>query len=177
MRARGNGIVLIGFMGAGKSSVGPELATRLELPLHDIDSMAAGAAGCTISEIFAREGEAGFRVRETAALAELREEPAIVVTGGGIVVAPANIEALRRLGMVVYLSANEETLWRRTGGGDRPLLQTTDARAVFSHLLKIREPLYRATADFVVDTSPQTLPETVETLLNLLQDSCHHHAS
>lgn len=151
---RGEAIVLIGFMGAGKSSVGRHLAKSLKLPHHDTDQLVSARFGLGIVEIFERLGEDAFRRAETEVLAEISTEAAIIVTGGGIVLRPENRAMLRRLGSVVTLAADEETLFERVSQrATRPLLQTANPRATLRELLRVREPLYRAAADFTVDTS------------------------
>jgi shikimate kinase len=151
---RGDAIVLIGFMGSGKSSVGRELAAQTQLPLYDADRMIVQRVGLSIPQIFARGGEAEFRDCETEALEQLPHVPAIVVTGGGVVLRPRNVELLRALGAVVHLQADEETLWQRVSRRtNRPLLQTPNPRATVSELLQKRAPLYRDAADFQIDTT------------------------
>src|ERR1044071_5930811 len=124
MKKRGNDIVLIGFMGAGKSSVGRTLARLTGLPRFDTDELVAAQFGLTIPEIFAKHGEEKFREDETAALENLSDKgQAIIVTGGGIVLRPENVARLRELGRVFYLSADEETLFARISrSGTRPVL-------------------------------------------------------
>jgi shikimate kinase len=155
MKERGDAIVLIGFMGAGKSSVGRTLARMTGLARFDTDEMVAAQFGLTIPEIFRKHGEEKFREAETAALAQLPDKtPAIIVTGGGIVLRPENVDRLRELGTIVYLSADEETLFARISRrATRPLLQTTNPRATVAELLASRLPLYREAADIEVDTS------------------------
>ena len=154
MTARGEAIVLIGFMGAGKSSVGRALARRTGLPLFDIDALVSERRGSSIAVIFALDGEDEFRACETAVLAGISAQPAIIVTGGGIVLRAENVATMKRLGTVVYLTADEETLFERAmRRATRPLLQTSDPRATFAELLQVRAPLYRAAADVTVDTT------------------------
>src|SRR3712207_6437984 len=100
-------------MGSGKSSVGRELAKRTDLPRYDTDEMVRARFGLAIPEIFARHGEEQFRAAETEVLRSAPNEPAIVVTGGGVVLRPQNVALLRRLGTIVNLSADEETLFAR----------------------------------------------------------------
>ena len=129
--------MLIGFMGAGKSSVGRALARRTGLPLFDTDQLVSERLGLPITEIFAQRGEDEFRACETAVLAEIPAQPAIVVTGGGIVLRAENVAAMKRLGTVVHLTADEETLFERaTRRATRPLLKTSDPRATFAELLR-----------------------------------------
>ena len=173
MKKRGHAIVLIGFMGAGKSSVGRTLVRMSGRPRFDTDEMIAARFGLTISEIFEKRGEERFRDAEGEALEELSiETDAIIVTGGGIVLRQTNTARLRELGAVVYLSADEETLFRRISRRPtRPLLQTTDPRATMKELLAARLPLYRAAADVEVDTSGLTHDEVARSVLKKVEDN------
>lgn len=142
-------------MGSGKSSVGRRLAQELGWPRFDIDQMIAATLGLTIPEIFARWGETRFRDEESAILAKLNTTtPAIIVTGGGIVLRPGNVNRLRALGTVVWLTAAQEVLQERLARTkNRPLLQTPDPAATITQLLAAREKFYAAAADHTVDTS------------------------
>ncbi len=142
-------------MGSGKSSVGRRLAQELGWPRFDIDQMIAAALGMTIPEIFARWGEARFRDEEIAMLAKLEATtPAIIVTGGGIVLRAENVRRLRELGTVVWLTAARDVLQERLARTKkRPLLQTPDPVATIAQLLAEREKFYAAAADHTVDTS------------------------
>ncbi|CAN5653617.1 shikimate kinase [soil metagenome] len=166
MAARGDAIILIGFMGSGKSSVGRELAARTGVPLYDTDRMVTSRVGLTITDIFAQRGEEAFRDYETEALLQLPGVPAIVVTGGGVVMRAENVERLQELGVVVHLQADEETLFARVSRrANRPLLQTADPRATLTELLQKRAPLYRAAADFAVDTSTLSHEQVADAVL------------
>jgi len=171
MTARGHSIVLIGFMGAGKSSVGRALARRTGLPRFDTDEMVSARFDLPVSEIFARFGERKFRDAETEILREFSAtQAAIVVTGGGIVLRPENVTMLQALGNVVSLEADEETLFRRISRrATRPLLQTEDPRATMLELLRAREPLYREAADFRLDTSQLRHEEVADAILRRLE--------
>ena len=151
-------ILLIGPMGSGKSTLGEALAARLGLDFIDVDARIVGAAGMAIPAIFETEGEAGFRKRETdALLAALREAPAVIATGGGVVLAEANRDAIREAGLVVYLHIHpDEQLRRVAGDSNRPLLDPTDPAGQLARLQAQREPLYRELADLTVDSSAQT---------------------
>lgn len=151
-------ILLIGPMGSGKSTLGQALAARLGLGFIDVDARIVAATGLSIPAIFEAEGEAGFRRRETAALlAALQEPPAVIATGGGIVLADANREAIRAAGFVIYLHIHpDEQLRRVAGDHNRPLLDHADPAGQLARLQARREPLYRALADLTVDTSAQT---------------------
>ena len=172
MKKRGDAIVLIGFMGAGKSSVGRTLARITGLPRYDTDEMVAARFGVTIPEIFATHGEEKFRQAETEALGELSGKGhAIVVTGGGIVLRPENVALLHDLGIIVYLSADEETLFARISRrSTRPLLQTPNPRETLAELLAKRLPFYRDAADLEVDTSGLKHEEVARTILNRIEE-------
>lgn len=171
MTWRGQSIVLIGFMGAGKSSTGKALARKTGLPRFDTDEIVATRFGLSVMEIFARFGEEGFRDAETEALGQLSETtPAIIVTGGGIVLRPENVDMLHELGKVVSLEADEETLFRRISRrASRPLLQTENPRATLVELLRVRDPLYRAAADVRLDTSRLTHDEVADAILKSME--------
>ena len=172
MNERGDAIVLIGFMGAGKSSVGRTLARMTGLARFDSDEMVAARFGLTIPEIFAAHGEEAFREAETEALRELfGKGQAIIVTGGGIILRAENVALLHELGTIIYLSADEETLFARISRrSTRPLLQTPDPRATLNELLAKRLPFYRDAADLEVDTSRLKHDEVARTILNRIEE-------
>jgi shikimate kinase len=157
-------IILIGFMGCGKSTVGRELHQRLGYPLIDMDHAIEQAARKPISRIFADEGETGFRDRETALLRQLVEQATtchIISTGGGIVVRPENRDLLRQLGYVVWLHATPDTILDRTRrNSHRPLLQTPDPAATIRALLDQRIPWYAETAHLKIETAGLDSTET-----------------
>ncbi len=155
-------------MGSGKSTVGRDLATRLGRRHRDTDAAVAHRAGCSISEIFAKSGEAEFRRREREMLIRiLGGPPAVVSTGGGIVVDPDNRELLAEP-FVVWLDAGIDDLERRVKGGrGRPLLDG-DLRANLQAKIAEREPHYREVADLRVDTSGMSRRATVEFLLSAI---------
>lgn len=148
-------IVLVGFMGCGKSSVGRRLAGLTGHRFVDTDDLVAQAADASIPEIFSGIGEAGFRDLESAVLRSLDGVCGIVLsTGGGIILRPENCALLKKAGVVVWIHADEATLFERASrSGRRPLLRAEDPRARFHELLLAREPLYRAVADVDVDSS------------------------
>jgi shikimate kinase len=160
-------IILIGMMGAGKSSVGRRLQRRTGLSLLDMDELIASKAGISIPEIFARDGENGFRDLESEVLRELRPGPAvIVVTGGGIVLREENIPFLKTLGTVFWLDADEEILFERASRRPgRPLLQTDNPRATFTQILTRRAPLYAQASDVRIDTTEATHDEVADLIL------------
>ncbi len=152
-------IVLVGFMGAGKSVVGEALAALTGLRLVDTDRLVEASAGASIPEIFDHEGERAFRAREAAAVAQAVAEPdRVIACGGGAVLQPHNYEALRSAGPIVYLRAPAGTLRARLEGtSSRPLLAEPGA---LERLLAERAPAYEAAADVVVDTAGRN-PEDV----------------
>ncbi|HAF02510.1 MAG TPA: shikimate kinase [Spartobacteria bacterium] len=166
-------IVLIGMMGAGKSSVGRCLQRRTGLSRFDTDEMAATKLGMSIPEIFSKFGEEKFREIETQTLRELDPAKAmIIVTGGGIVLRDENVDLLKRLGTIVWLEAREETLFERASRrGNRPLLETENPRKTLSEMLRARSPLYAKVADIRVDTSALSHDEVADAILSKIEDS------
>jgi shikimate kinase len=160
-------IVLIGMMGAGKSSVGRCLHCRTGLALHDTDEIVAANFRMSIPEIFAKHGEKKFRETEAEALRRMRtEEPTIIITGGGIVLREENVEILKNQAVVVWLDGDEETLFARASRKqNRPLLQTKNPRKTFSQILTARRPLYANMADIRIDTSVLTDEEVAVAIL------------
>ncbi len=141
-------------MGAGKSTIGRLLAKELHLPFKDSDKEIEVRTGANIPWIFDKEGEPGFRERETAMIVELCHENGIVLaTGGGAVMRPENRLALRNGGRVVYLHASiEQQVARTSRDRNRPLLRNPNPEKILRDLLTIRDPLYREIADLVVET-------------------------
>ena len=156
-------VFLVGPMGAGKSTIGRHLARVLGQRFVDADREIEARTGASISLIFDLEGEAGFRRRESAVIAELAAgEGRVVATGGGAVLDPGNRAALRQRGTVVYLHAPLEVLIRRTRRDrDRPLLQTADPQASLERIVRDRDPLYREVADLVIETDHRSVPSVV----------------
>jgi shikimate kinase len=156
--SRRDNLILVGPMGAGKSTVGRHLAELLQREFVDTDQVIEARTGAAIPLIFEIEGEAGFRRREAAAIEELTRQHGIVLaTGGGAVLSEENRRLLRERGTVVYLCAPLETLVERTQRDrNRPLLQNTDRRAKLEEILRARDPLYRETAHFVAYTAKRS---------------------
>jgi len=147
-------IFLIGPMGAGKSAVGRHLARTLHLNFVDSDDEVESRTGVDIPFIFEKEGEDGFRKRESAAIDDLTKMDGVVLaTGGGAVVNPDNRSHLGGRGFVVYLYTTvDQQVSRTKKGRDRPLLANGDSREILEELLKQRDPLYREIADLIVET-------------------------
>jgi shikimate kinase len=158
-------IWLVGMMGAGKSAVGARLAARLALPFFDTDAEIEREARASIAEIFAREGESGFRAREQKAIEALLARGGVVALGGGALTVPGTLERLEAHGRVVYLRARPETLLARVGTGEeRPLLHGLDPAARGDRLrglLERREADY-ARAGLVVDVDEASVEIVAE---------------
>ena len=163
-------LVLVGYRGTGKSAVGILLAKRLGWTFVDLDELIAQRAGRTIAQLFAQEGEAGFRSREREACLSLRKSRQhIVALGGGALVDPEIRATVRHLGKVVWLRAPAAVLWARINQDakspdTRPDLTPGGGLAEVETILREREPLYRGMANHLVDTSPATLEETAEAI-------------
>ena len=160
-------LVLIGFMGSGKSSVGRRLSGLTGHRFLDVDELITQAENRSIPEIFTQRGENHFRDLEQRALEDLVGVCGIVLsTGGGLVLRPANRETLKRIGIVAWLDADPEILFERAmRSGRRPLLQTEDPKETFHALLSVRRNLYEITADFRVDSSRLSHDDVAQTLL------------
>jgi shikimate kinase len=165
-------IFLVGMMGAGKTTLGKALAARLGREFVDTDRELVERTGVPVATIFEIEGEAGFRKRESALLAEMATRSGCVVaTGGGAVLSADNRAVMRENGIVVYLRARLESLWERTRQDTaRPLLATADPRQRLAELLADREPLYREAAHVVVDTGAQAASTVLTRLLEALRE-------
>lgn len=165
-------IFLVGMMGAGKTTIGRALARVLERDFLDLDHEIEGRCGVRIAHIFDIEGEEGFRRREQAVLDECTGRQDIVLaTGGGAVLDPLNRERLKSRGIVVYLRATPEELYRRVARDrSRPLLQTDDPQGRIRELVALREPLYREVADLVFETGSLPVAHVVRALVPMLQD-------
>ncbi len=159
-------ISLIGLPGSGKSTVGRQLARRLQLPFFDSDQAIEARLGCPIREFFERDGEARFRDIEAEVIDGLSQQGAgVLSTGGGAVLRPENCERLRSRGRVIYLKSHPEELIRRLRHDtNRPLLQVADPMAKLRELFSVRDPLYRQTAHFVIETGRPS----VATLVNMI---------
>jgi shikimate kinase len=157
-------LVLVGFMGSGKSSVGREIARRWGFRFLDTDMIIRQKYRKSIPDIFATFGEQVFRDEENKALQDLENsDRAVIATGGGIILQPRNHLLLRSLGVVVWLLASEEIVWERVSRNqNRPLLQTKDPRTTITNLMVTREPLYRSVADINIETSGLTHQEVAD---------------
>ena len=160
-------IVLVGMPGSGKSTVARTLSRRLDLALADSDQVIEQHLGCAIRDYFAEYGEAAFRDVEEAVIDELTCGAGIVLaTGGGAVLRPANRQRLHERGTVIYLRSSPEQLFKRLRHDTkRPLLQVADPLQRLRELHGVRDPLYRETAHFVMETGRPSLAMLVNKIL------------
>ncbi len=171
-------IVLVGPMGAGKSSIGRLLAARLHCAFVDLDTCIETDAGTTITEIFSYEGESGFRARESRVFRDVLKMPeaCVIATGGGAVLDESNRRAMRHAGIVVYLQVEPTEQRHRLQGDDtRPLLATGNPEQRLAELQALREPLYRQASNLRFDTthhSPQSAADALVTLLATATEHC-----
>lgn len=159
-----NNIILIGFMGCGKSSVGYRLSYALRQTLIDTDKLIEKKQKMTISEIFETEGEAAFRQMETDCIRYLIEnaDKQIISTGGGLPMREENHALLKELGTVYYLKVTKEAVYERLKGDTtRPLLQGENPEAKIEELLTKRAPIYEACADYVIEVSDKSFEEII----------------
>lgn len=171
-----NKIFLIGPMGVGKTTIGRVLSEELGFDFFDSDREIEASTGADIPWIFDVEGEAGFRIRESKMIEELtKKEQLVLATGGGAILAPKNREWLSSRGTVVYLRASIRQQFERTSRDkNRPLLQTPNPEKRIKELMEIREPLYRETADIVIDTNrrnPKTVSNEILAQLRKVSDA------
>lgn len=170
----GKHLYLAGYRGSGKSSVGRLLAKHLGRTWIDCDDQIEAAAGCSIRELFAEQGEAGFRALEQATLAEIAAQPpAVVSLGGGAVLRAENRQQIRQSGVCVWLRVDVDTVLQRiaadaTTAERRPALTTLPQREEIAKLLADRGPLYEQVADLQLDTSGRTIAEIAERILQKL---------
>jgi len=155
-------LVLIGFMGTGKTTVGKKLAKALGMRFIDTDHEIERVTGMTVNQIFRKYGEVRFRSEEKAAVRRItREGNHVIATGGGVILDPENVCMLKQSGVVICLSASPEVIYRRLSRKrNRPLLRTENPMEAIISLLEQRQPLYRC-ADFTIDTSGLGLDEVV----------------
>lgn len=167
----GCSIFLVGPMGAGKSTIGRQLANVLKREFKDSDHEIIARTGASIPLIFEIEGEEGFRKREAAMIDELTQlDDVVLATGGGAVLREDNRANLSERGVVIYLYASLDQLFERTSRDrNRPLLQTEDPRGKLEELLTQRDPLYREVADMVVHTEDRSIKSVIKEILARLE--------
>lgn len=166
-------IVLTGFMGTGKSSVGRHLAEGLGLGFVDTDDLIEERAGLTVSEIFERFGEGRFRALEREVIQGLSTQCNLVIaTGGGAIMDGENLSNLKRCGVIICLTASPDTILSRIGEGDeRPLLSGLDKKRAIISLLKKRGPFY-SKADFMIDTTDRQVEDVVKEIKERIGIRC-----
>ena len=164
-------ISLIGLPGSGKSTVGRQLARRLQLPFSDSDHVIEQQLGCSIREYFEREGEERFRDVEESVIDELTQGGSgVLSTGGGVILRQVNRRRLRQHSQVVYLNSSPDELFRRLRHDvNRPLLQVADPLNRLRDLHTLRDPLYRETAHFVVETGRPSVATLVSMIVMQLE--------
>lgn len=163
-------IVLIGFMGTGKTSVGKIIAKKLNRQAIDVDAYIEQKQGRKIADIFENEGEAAFRQAEKAAVEEISKmENVVITTGGGVVLDKGNIENLKKQGWIVALTATPETIFRRVRNSKhRPLLKSHNMFLEIKRLLAERKPFY-AVADYTFETDRKTAGQVAESIIVKLE--------
>ena len=164
-------ISLIGLPGSGKSTVGRQLARRLQLPFSDSDHVIEQRLGCSIREYFEREGEERFRDVEESVIGQLTQRGAgVLSTGGGVILRQTNRQCLHQRCQVVYLNSSPDELFRRLRHDvNRPLLQVSDPLIRLRELHTLRDPLYRETAHFVVETGRPSVATLVSMIVMQLE--------
>lgn len=166
-------IVLIGFMGSGKTETGKRLAQEMGIPFLDVDHKIAGEMRMSVADIFSRFGEVFFRALETKAIKELAqvEQRMVVSVGGGLPVQEQNHKYLKEMGIVVYLKGSVETLkGRLQGDNTRPLLQGASLEGKIRKMLEAREPIYEEVADVTVVTADQPFGELIQEIREAVQE-------
>jgi shikimate kinase len=165
-------VFLVGFMGAGKSTVAEILGSSLSRPVIDLDARIESFAGRSVREVFEDAGEEAFRALETEQLALVgEEEPSVIACGGGIVVRDENRALLKRLGFVVYLHVSAgETLARVGADGSRPLLSGPGGTLAATKLLEARESMYSAVADVTVETVGRSIDDVAADVLAAVRE-------
>lgn len=167
-------IMLIGFMGCGKSTVAAELTKRLSLEQIEMDALIAKEAGMSIPDIFATYGEEYFRKLETDMLRKFRDlKPVVVSCGGGVVLRDENIEIMKGQGRIVWLTATPQTVYERVKDStDRPVLNGNMNVAYIGELMEKRREQYQAAADILVATDGKTVEEICDEILEKIAMNC-----
>lgn len=173
MKKKKNNIILIGFMGAGKSSVGTYLANALSMKFVDTDNEIEKRCQMTISEMFKSKGEEVFRLMETNLLSEYQEtlNQTVLSTGGGMPLRKENARLLREVGFVIFLKTSKEVTYQRLKSDTtRPLLQCENPLGAIEQMLKIRVPIYEACADMVLETKDKSIDKIVQEIISIREN-------
>lgn len=169
-------IILIGYRGTGKTSVGKALAGKLGRTFYDADAYVEEKAGSSISDMVAREGWPFFRAKEKAAIAELSSsDGCVIAAGGGAVLDPENVAVMKQSGTVVLLEADTKTIFERMRGDEkteqqRPSLTGKGPYEEIEEVLAYRRPFYEKAMDFSIDTTSKSIHEVMEEIIQKLQD-------
>jgi len=165
-------IILIGFMGVGKTETGRLLAKKLKMTYIDTDAIIENERGMTINEIFDKKGEENFRDMETTLIGKLAKiEGHVVSTGGGMILRPDNVKKLKEMGPLVLLWADPGTVFERVKeAGTRPLLNAGDQKAKIKEILEFRAPIYKGIADLEVDTSRLSPEEASNRIIKFVKE-------
>lgn len=163
-------IFLIGFMGSGKTTIGRNLSNKMEKPLVDTDAIIVKRDGRQISKIFKESGEGYFRIFETMVLKDLSKyEPSVISCGGGMATRKVNVEIMKTLGKIIYLSASPQTILERVKlSNRRPILEGNKNIEFISDLMKKRTPFYEGAADIKIDCDERSIEEITTEILHLL---------
>jgi len=166
-------IVLIGFMGTGKTAVGKALAERLGKEFVELDALIERKVGKTIPEVFQQDGEIAFRELEIEVTREVSQKKNVIIAcGGGIVLNKINIDRLRQECLIVYLAASPKVILKRTSGDEnRPLLKTTERALRIRELLRFRKPFYERAADITINTSKLDINSVAEQIIKKVKES------
>lgn len=167
-----NAVILIGFMGSGKTSTGKELSSMLTLPFYDTDEQIEKEQRRSINEIFKADGEAYFRKLEQKLIKDMlqRELKGVISVGGGLPAYTGNAAILKQIGTIVYLNAQKETLVKRLKNDTtRPLLAGGGLEQKIASLMASREQIYKETADYILDTDELTPKEAAAEILQLIK--------
>lgn len=169
---REQNVVLVGFMASGKSTIGRKLAKELGYRFVDTDEVIEARAGRPVRQIFEERGEAEFRKLETGVIAELAKDSRLVIaSGGGMVLAPRNVELLKGRAFFVYLKTDSSVIYKRVRGSkNRPLLNVPDPLAEIEELMRGREKIYQQVADMTVDTGRATVGEAIKKIQGALKN-------
>lgn len=171
-------VILIGFMGSGKSTVGFRLSYKLKKCLIDTDKLIEEREKMRISEMFAEKGEAYFRQKETECLKSMFHElgSRIISLGGGTPIREENREIIKKLGKVIYLKASPDTIYQRVKHDtSRPLLQCEDPKGRIEALLKERNPIYESVADIIIHVDGKEMKEVVQEIVEAVQHENFSH--
>lgn len=166
-------IVLIGFMGSGKTETGKRLAQEMALPFLDVDKKITSEMRMSVADIFSRFGEVFFRALETKAIKEMAqiEQRTVISVGGGLPMQPQNHKYLKQIGTIVYLKGTTDTLKKRLQGDrTRPLLQGADLEGKIRKMLAEREPVYEKLADITVVTADQSFGQLIREIREKLEE-------